>query len=182
MRVTMFAMTEAVIETEEVKTDNKEMVSETALIYELSFHLLPTLSEEEVTKEVDGMKKILENGGAKILECDEPSQMNLAYTMVKKQEGKNAKFDASFFGTIKFNSEPEILVDLKEELDLNKSVLRFLIIKTVTSFQPITQVTLRTVTEEDSKPIRKPEMVEKKSDKPISDAELDKTIEKLVSD
>lgn len=161
------------------KSASKE---EGVLIYELSYHLLPTLSEEETLKAVEAFKSLIQKNGGSLLSDEAPKQMDLAYAMVKKQEGKNAKFDTSLFGAIKFKGETSVLEPLKEELDLSKDVLRYLIIKTVLEFQPITQRVFTPVVEETAKPIRKPEVVEEKSDKPISEAELDKTIEELVSD
>ena len=45
--------------------------------------------------------------------------MQLAYTMVKKQEGKNAKFDTSLFGSLKFDIEAGELAAIKEETRLH---------------------------------------------------------------
>ena len=160
-----------------------EIREETGLVYELGYHLLPTLSDEEVLKEAQSFKTLVEKSGGSLVGDEAPKQMALAYTMVKKQEGKNAKFDTSFFGWIKFEINAEDVLSIKEEVDQNKNVLRFLIIKTVREYVPIQHKELFKEPEPEApKPISKPEMVEKKSEgKPISDEELDKTIEELVS-
>jgi len=170
---------------EKTQTDTTESVSEDqGLVYELAFHLLPTLSEDESAKLVSGLKSLLEKEGGTIINEEAPKPMQLAYTMVKKREGKNAKFDSSFFGVLKFDADAEVLIPLKEELDLNKSSLRYLIIKTVREYAPIqNRPVFREVKTEDSKPISKPagQVKEVKDAKPISEEELDKTIEELVA-
>lgn len=167
----------------EAQTDATKSASEgQGLVYELAFHLLPTLGEDEVSKEIDSLKAYLSKNSATIVGEEAPKQMNLAYTMIKKQEGKNAKFDTSSFATIKFTAPAEVTVTLEEELRANKNVLRFLIIKTVAEYQPIVQRSAVQAADEEPKLIRKPEVVEEKSDKPVSEAELDKTIKELVSE
>ena len=170
---------------EKTQTDETTSSSEDqGLVYELAFHLIPTLGEDESKKIVSDLKALLEKGDATIINEDALKPMPLTYTMVKKQEGKNAKFDTSIFGVIKFDSEPEVLIPLKEELDLSKSVLRYLIIKTVREYAPIqNRPVFREVKTEGAKPISKPAaQVEKVEDaKPISEEELDKTIEELVA-
>ena len=170
---------------EKTQTDETTSSSEDqGLVYELAFHLIPTLGEDESKKIVSDLKALLEKEDATIINEDALKPMPLTYTMVKKQEGKNAKLDTSLFGVIKFDSEPEALALLQEELDLSKSVLRYLIIKTVREYEPIqNRPVFREVKSEDAKPISKPasQVEEVKDAKPISEEELDKTIEELVA-
>jgi len=156
---------------------------ESGFVYELGYHLLPTLSDEEVQKEADSFKALIEKNGGSLVSEEAAKPMHLAYTMIKKQEGKNAKFDSSFFGWIKFELNAESVLKVKEELDLSKNVLRFIIIKTVREYTPLQHKELFKEPEvEAPKPISKPRVEKKATDaKPISDEELDKTIEELVS-
>lgn len=157
---------------------------ETGLVYELGYHLLPTLSDEEVQKEAASFKSLIEKQGGSLVSEEAPKPMHLAYTMVKKQEGKNAKFNESFFGWIKFETSAEGVLQVKKEVDANKNVLRYLIIKTVREYTPIQHKELfREPEQEAPKPISKPEVVENRGEgKPVSDEELDKTIKELVSE
>lgn len=170
---------------EKTQTDETKSSSEDqGLVYELTFHLLPNLGEDESAKEVAGLKALIEKEGGTIISTDEVKPMQLAYTMVKKQEGKNAKFDSSLLGMIKFDLETEALLKVTEEIDLNKNILRYLIIKTVREYAPIqNRPMFREVKTEDAKPISKPAAQEEKVEdaKPISEEELDKSIEELVS-
>lgn len=157
---------------------------EAGLVYELGYHLLPNLSDEEVRQEAKNFKKLIEKSGGSLVAEEAPKQTALAYEMVKKQEGKNAKFDESYFGWIKFEMNATGVLSVKEEVDANKNVLRYLIIKTVREYTPIQHKELFKEPEgEAPKPISKPEVIEKKEEgKPISDEELDKTIEELVAE
>ena len=156
---------------------------EDAPVYELGYHLIPTLTEGEIEKEVAALKKHIEKAGGVIIDEAQPARADLSYKMVKKQEGKNASFDTSFFGWIKFEGTGEVAVAVKEGADTQKNILRFLVIKTVREYVPPKQrAYLRTVTE-GSKTISKPEVVEKKeSAEPMSEEELDTAIEELVAD
>jgi ribosomal protein S6 len=170
---------------EKTQTDETKSSSEDqGLVYELAFHLLPTLSDDEGAKIVKDLKALLEKNGATIISEEAITPMQLAYTFVKRQEGKNAKFDSSFFGVLKFDSETSTLDVLKEELDLSKNVLRYLIIKTVREYPPIqSKVVFREIKTEEPTTLSKPKVEEKSEEaRPISEEELDKTIEELVSE
>lgn len=159
--------------TEDVDMDEKT-------VYEIGFHLLPSLSEDELTKEFADIKSLIESHKGAIISEGTPKAMQLAYTMVKKQEGKNAKFDTSFFGWVKFETTPDQVVLLKEEIDLMKMMLRFIVVKTTREDLTVQQKPIRR-SEEPQPIIKKPEVKEKKMEStPISEAELDKTIEDLV--
>lgn len=170
---------------EKTQTDEAKISSEDqGLVYELAVHLLPNLSEDETAKGVADLKTLIEKGGGTIISEEQPALMQLTYTMVKKQEGKNAKFGSSLFGVLKFDIAASSLASIKEEIDINKNILRYLIIKTVREYTPIqNKPVFREVKTEDSKPISKPVMEEEKAKdaKPISEEELDKTIEELVA-
>ena len=102
--------------------------------------------------------------------------------MIKKIDGKNVKFDSSFFGWVKFEGDATLPILLKEEVDQSKGILRFIILKTVREYTPIQHKQMFRQHEEEAKPIKKPEVVEDKGKKvTISDEELDKSIEELVA-
>jgi len=152
-------------------------------VYELGYHVVPTLSSEEVEKEQIELKDLIEKTGGLFLSEGTPKRMQLAYTMVKKVESKGTKFDQAYFGWIKFEMLPGEIIALKETIDERQTMLRFIIVKTVREH----------VTMQDRKPTftkapkeKIPEKVVVKTKEtgesiPISDEELDKTIEELVA-
>ena len=157
--------------------------NEGAHVYELGYHLIPTLTTAEIEQEVSLLKEHIEKNGGTIISEGQPALVDLAYTMVKKQEGKNAPFDKAYFGWIKFEGTGEAAVAVKEGTDGHKNILRFIVIKTVREYVPPKQRTyLRTVSE-GSRTISKPEVVEKKENvEPMSEEELDTAIEELVAE
>jgi len=110
---------------------SEDTKTEKATVYEVGFHIVPTVSPENLGKEVDAIKAILRNVGAKIISEEAPKMMNLAYEMLKVVGPKRDYFETAYFGWIKFESEPKAAVELKKALDISEKVLRFIIVKTI---------------------------------------------------
>ena len=101
-------------------------------VYELGYHMVSTLTEEELLKEVDSLRGAISELGGDFITEGEPALMDLAYTMYIGEGGKNTAYDKAYFGWMKFDLEPAQLDHLqKEVIDENKNILRHLLIKTV---------------------------------------------------
>ena len=146
-----------------------------AKVYELGYLLLPTVSTENLGSEIEKIKKALSALKATPIFDEPPKLIDLAYEMERVISNKKQKFTKGYFGWIKFELESDSILKLKEALDHNDIILRFLIIKTV-----------REHTLASKKPIvkrRKVIVKKEKEDKPkkeISKEEIDKKIEELV--
>lgn len=114
-----------------VKTQQTEQErDDSTKMYELGYLLVPTIKEDEIEKSVEVLRSAIRAEYDKdILSEGTPSLITLAYKMEQVVENKKAVFDTAFFGWIRFNTTASEIKQLKEELDKNKSVLRFLIIK-----------------------------------------------------
>lgn len=180
MRGSLFTMIQ---ENDEIKQEAENEEGGEPQVYELGYHLIPTLSPDEVLKGVEALTfTISKHGGSPFAE-ENPKHMNLAYPFTKRQEDKNTSFTSSFFGWVKFDIIPEKVPALSHDILARKDMLRFIIIKTVRDYTPIEHKQLFREVVEESKPISKPKVAPpKKSAEPISDAELDKTIEELVAE
>ncbi|HMO79055.1 MAG TPA: 30S ribosomal protein S6 [Candidatus Paceibacterota bacterium] len=108
---------------EEQKTNEKKL-------YELSFNIVPA-SKEKAIAELEIIKKVLSKHKSEIVKENQLELINLAYTMIKKIGEKNHRFDQAFFGSILFHSTAKDVELIKEEIDSNKNIIRFLLIKTV---------------------------------------------------
>jgi ribosomal protein S6 len=100
-------------------------------IYELGYHLVPTISEENIpaaSKAVRGMVERISKG---IIAEENPVFIDLAYTIVKTVDHKNKRFDNAYFGWIKFEGEPGGIAELEEGLKKDDNVLRYLVVKTL---------------------------------------------------
>ncbi len=100
-------------------------------VYELGFHIVPTIAEEKVANVFADIKSLLEKNGAVFISEEYPKMRPLAYTMFKNEAGKNEKFNFAYFGWVKFDLGKEAIVEVKEKLEKNKEILRFLVLKTV---------------------------------------------------
>ena len=100
-------------------------------VYELGFHIVPTIAEEKVANVFGDIKSLLEKNGAVFISEEYPKMRPLAYTMFKNEAGKNEKFNFAYFGWVKYELSKEAAAEVKEVLEKNKEVLRFLVLKTV---------------------------------------------------
>ncbi|HEC30583.1 MAG TPA: 30S ribosomal protein S6 [Candidatus Yonathbacteria bacterium] len=144
-------------------------------IYEIGYLLIPNLSGEEVAGSVDSIRGLVEGAEGSLISSENPKLIKLAYSMEKVKDHKKHTFEEAHFGWIKFHGIVGATLEIKNKLDANDNIIRFIIIKTtledtrVPKRQPVT---------------RKPKMIEKsktKTEKPVSEEELDKAIDELVA-
>lgn len=100
-------------------------------IYELGYHLVPTLSEEQIGGASKAVRGMIEGISKDIISEEAPVFINLAYQVVKTIDHKNKRFDDAYFGFIKFEASPENIAKLEEKLKKDGNVLRYLIVKTL---------------------------------------------------
>jgi ribosomal protein S6 len=144
-------------------------------IYELGYHVMPTLSEEEVTKAVTDLKDQLAGIEATIIAEQHPTLMTLAYEIGKDIDNKNRKFGTAYFGWIKFEVETEAIEAFKDLMDKNANILRFIIIKTVR------ESTLAAPKLAHKGMSRRPK-AETENSTPMDKAEVDKKIDEMVEE
>ena len=142
-------------------------------VYEIGFHILPTVAEEKLGDEVSVLRNAIEQGGAVILE-DFPKMRDLAYKMQKYIDTKKVSFTKAYFGWIKFEGESELAQELKKVADEHENILRYLIIKTIRENTLLTKPKERVEREEPSSE----KTAEEKSK--MSAKEIDESIDELV--
>ena len=155
---------------------NEDTKTEKATVYEVGYHIVPTVSPENLPKEVEAVKAILGKVGATIISEESPRMMTLSYPMLKVVGPKRDYFETAYFGWIKFEAEPKAAVELKKALDISEKILRFIIVKTVRGntlhgHKFVKDGQPHRASSTDKKPDVKPE---------TSAVELDKSIDKLV--
>jgi ribosomal protein S6 len=147
-------------------------------VYELGYHIVSTVAEENLSKEAEALKAIVLRDGGSLVSEGEPKLINLAYSMTKSVADTKKKFNTAYFGWIKFETKSELMPSIKKAVDANPHVLRYLLIKTVrenTMFTP--KLNVRTVEKEAPKAKKSIKTEEKKAS---SVEDLDKTIDELV--
>lgn len=146
-------------------------------VYELGYILVPTIAEEQVAGEVEPIKALIEKQGGSFISDDFPKLRDLAYTMIKAIGSQKHRHDKGYFGWIKFEIDATETPKLKAALDKNDHILRFMIIETVRENTMITQKMIFKPTAD----APKKEGEEGEPKEPVSEEELDKTIDNLVA-
>lgn len=155
--------------------------SDSRPVYEVGFHIVPTVGDEGVAGVVDQIRSAL--GTAEIISEQFPEKKRLAYTVERSLTGKREKYDDAYFGFIKFALERESINALEDALRSNKNVLRHLLIETVR--EDISATPRRAVFTSDrleGETIQKPKAAVEEKVAEVSEEELDKSIDALVSE
>lgn len=148
--------------------------------YEFAFHILPTVALEEVPGVFGDIKTLIDREGGHITHEEAPQNFDLAYTVVTHSEGKNYKYNHSYFGWMRFLLSPEKLAHLENEIKHEGRIMRFLLLRlTKTEIeQPfkIFEVKHKRKVEGDKVEGEKPE-----PSKPVSEAEIEKSLEGITA-
>lgn len=99
-------------------------------VYEVGYHLLPTLSEDEVAVAVEGFMKALKDTEAEIIGERSGVRIPLAYAIEKKIEGTKYAFDSAYFGWVAFETDSTTLSVIDQGFKTHQFVLRHLLVKT----------------------------------------------------
>lgn len=115
------------IETEIEKDDDQNDVQ----IYEIGYHLAPSVSEEDVPAEVSLVHGAIADFGGTIISEGIPAIRQLSFEMTKKLENKTLKFSKAYFGWIKFEIDSSRISEVSERIKNMQNILRFIAVKTV---------------------------------------------------
>jgi len=154
----------------------------TVVLYELGYHLVPSLGEDDLALRVTELQKAITAEGGSIISEGQPQTCTLEYTMRKMRGGRWYSYDSSFFGWIRFEAPPEAMVVLKDMLEHNEHIVRHLIVK----LDPIVLVPepVRAPRKESTEVAVEPKALVHKQDEEekgeVSEEELDKQIEQLI--
>ena len=147
-------------------------------VYEVGFHIVPTVGDEGVSAVVESIRTAL--GDSEIISEGFPKKITLAYQVERATQGKREKYTESYFGHIKFAMNRDGVTAFTAAMRAMQPILRFLIIETVR--EDIATAPRRAVFTSDrlegktlEKPVAEPEKAAE-----VSDAELDKSIEALT--
>ena len=153
-------------------------------IYEIGYHIIPTVKEEDVEKIVGGIRSIIEKAGGSFIAEGAPSLTKLSYAMnaLAKEGEKRVEYDRGYFGWIKFESGVVAVSALNEALKLDENILRFGIFRTIRedTRAKIKPATLREVKRTDvikSTPRQAPT---EESSAPVSEVDLEKAISEIT--
>ena len=147
-------------------------------IYEIGYHLIPTLDEAGVAAAAAALKGTL--GSAEVIKEQAPLKIPFAYVIERRGQGKREKYSEGYFGFIKFSTGKENIAAIEQYLRATHEVLRHLLIETVR--EDATLAPRRAVFASDrleGETLKKPVSAEEKGGE-VSEAELDKSIDAII--
>lgn len=165
------AKTKKEVDGSDVSTEKETRTS----VYEVGYLMVPTIAEENLGGEVTSFKDTLTEKGAVFISDEYPKLIELAYEMSRSINNKRQKFSYGYFGWVKFECTTMEAKVIKDLLDKNEKLVRYLMIKTV---RESTMSVKRAYGKQDGprrRPVQKTEEVEK-----INEETIDKEIEALV--
>lgn len=169
-------MTAKEVAKKEEKTD-EDVISR---VYEIGYHILPTVKEEDIDSVVQGIRTAIEHAGGSLVAEGAPSLTRLAYDMEKREGEKYTAYDRAYFGWLKFEAATSAVHALESFLKGDTNILRSILFKTVRedTRAKFRAPTLREVKRTDT--IKAAPRHEEVSSGPVSEEKLDKAIETLT--
>lgn len=113
---------------ENVQVEGKE---NNLSVYEVGYIMLPSIAEENLGAEVTLFKDMFTENGATFISDEYPKLIELAYEMSRSIANKKQKFSFGYFGWVKFECTTKEAKNIKDILNMNEKLVRFLMIKTV---------------------------------------------------
>ncbi len=162
------------VQKESKESQNKENDEKENRLYELGFHILATLSEEEALSKYKDTSVFIEKNGGEIKLSQNPQPRALAYEITRKGAGKKELFNSSFFGSIIFEIESSKIEELQKGIKKFDFVLRFLLIEVP---KEVLSPKERHIPQSHREEVKR---ATEKKDSPIDEATIDKAIEELV--
>ena len=150
-------------------------------IYEVGYHIIPTVGDENLEQVVASIRAKIEQAGGTFIAEGAPAQIKLAYPMEAREGDKNVTHDRSYFGWVKFEAPIAIAKTLEEELKADSKILRSIVFQTVReeTRARMKAPTLREVKRTDT--IRTtPRTPEEAA--PVSEADLDKALQDITTE
>ena len=100
-------------------------------IYEVGYHIIPAVKEEDLEKIVASVRSVIEQAGGSFIAEGAPAITKLAYDIDVKEGEKRVTYDRGYFGWIKFESVVEAARTLEESLQANANIMRSVVFQTV---------------------------------------------------
>ncbi len=147
-------------------------------IYEIGFHIVPTVPEDGLGARVTAIRDVIEGKGGHVIADEFPRHMDLTYAMSKVAANKRALFRSAYFGWIKFEVDPTAIKEIEAGWKSDDHILRYILVKTVRENTMAPKKALMAKREDGAEKMVREEKVEEKPQ--LSEEELDKTIDDLV--
>jgi ribosomal protein S6 len=147
-------------------------------VYELGYHLVPSLGEEDLALRVEEIQQVVAKSGGEMISEGSPELIDLAYTVVKKSAGANQRFTSAYFGWMKFEILPEAVLGVEEMCKSNQYILRHLLVHSDRQ-QNVPLVKIKPQVS-DEVIVHRPDVSSDTGE--VSDEELEKAVEEMVGE
>jgi len=166
----------------DIDADENGIDAELVRIYEVGYHIAPTVEEENIDQVVAGIRSEIENRGGSLITEGAPQAITLSYPMYVNKGGSYEEYTRAYFGWIKFEAAGESAVALRVYMDANENILRSLTFKTVReeTRASVKPASLREVRRTDTITSTPRKGAERKEEGELSEEALDKSIEELI--
>lgn len=154
-------------------------------IYEIGYLLSPAVRDEDLETRVNEIKETLTKFGAAFIAEGAPEFIDLAYEMTRVIDNKNIRFNQANFGWLKIEVEPKSIALIKEFLDANTLVIRYLLILTTKENTVIGKKPLSKIIKGERKALSADETGEVKEEvlsPEVIEAELDNDIKEMIKE
>jgi ribosomal protein S6 len=99
-------------------------------VYELGFHFVPTLSEDQVEVQFSHLKSLIEKKGGTFIAEGTPEMIDLAYEISKTVKAEKKRYTEAYFGWVKFELNAEEIPAFEKDVKAFEPLLRYLLITT----------------------------------------------------
>ncbi len=151
-------------------------------IYEAGYHIIPSVSEEQVEKIVGQIRDAIEKAGGSFIAEGAPALTKLSYAMDAREGDKYVTHDRGYFGWLKFEAPVEAAQALDEMLKRDQTILRSIVFQTVReeTRARMKAPTLREVKRSDT--IKSTPRREEGAAAPVSEVDLDKALQDITEE
>lgn len=115
----------AKIDTDIGVEETLEDVGSQPRVYELGFHLDPELPVEEVKKEYQTVRELIESKGTLVAE-GEPNKIQLAYTISRQETSGRRDFNSAYFAWVVYEVTAENHAEIITAAGADKRIIRFI--------------------------------------------------------
>lgn len=161
------------------ETSENEVVTR---IYEVGYHVLPTVAEDQVEKVVGEIRASIEKASGSFIAEGAPAMTKLSYPMDMREGDKIVSYDRAYFGWIKFEAPVAVVAALDEVLKAHGQIVRHIIFQTVReeTRARMKAPTLRDVKRTDT--IKPSAHRVEEASAPVSEEDLEKALQDITQD
>jgi ribosomal protein S6 len=150
-------------------------------LYEIGFHLVPTLDEAQVKEITEALKAEIAKASCEITSEEFPQKMMLSYVIERSDSGKREKFAESYFGWMNFVTEERAgILTIETFLRTNRNFLRYLLIETAPEETQTQRRAVFSSNRLEGETLKKPTGAPE-AEAEVSDEELNKSLDALVN-